>query len=149
MDDTDLKILTELQNDSRLSIRELAKRINLSPPSVAERVRKLEDRGIIEGYTIKINRKNMGFPIECFVLVTMKNGEHERFRRFISDHPQSECCYRIAGDACFLVKLCVKTLEQIEEFINEVSPFAYTKTQIAFSEVPITPDVNKLFHEQS
>lgn len=146
MDEIDVKILSELQSDSRLSIRELSKRINLSPPSVAERVRKLEDKGIIEGYTIKVNRKLMGFPIDCFVMVTMKNGEYERFKRFIADYPRSEFCYRIAGDACFLVKLNVESLEQIEEFINLVTPFATTKTQVAFSEVPVATNVTKFLN---
>lgn len=147
MDNIDVRILSELQNDSRLSIRELSKRVNLSPPSVAERVRKLEDKGIIEGYTIKINRKKMGFSIDCFVMITMKNGEHERFRHFISDYPRSEFCYRIAGDACFLVKLNVESLDQIEEFINRVTPFATTRTQIAFSEVPVDTNVSKFLIE--
>ncbi len=57
LDEIDVLILQELQKDSRLSIRELSKRINLSPPSVTERVRRLEDDGVIEGYTIKINKK--------------------------------------------------------------------------------------------
>lgn len=146
MDEIDVRILSELQNDSRLSIRELSKRINLSPPSVAERVRKLEDKGIIEGYTIKINRRRMGFPIECFVMVTMKNGEHERFKRFIYDYSRSEFCYRIAGDSCFLVKLSIESLEHIEEFINDITPFAITKTQIVFSQVTVDTNVTKFLN---
>ncbi|MGO0063362.1 Lrp/AsnC family transcriptional regulator [Brevibacillus fluminis] len=147
MDQTDIKILSELQLDSRLSIRELAKRINLSAPSVAERVRKLEDQGIIEGYTIKINRKKMGFPLECFVMLTMKTGEYERFSRFIASYPDSEFCYRIAGDACFLVKLSARSMEQIEAFINTVTPFAATKTQFVFSQVEVDTNVRKAVSE--
>lgn len=147
MDQTDARIISELQNDSRLSIRELAKRINLSAPSVAERVRKLEDKGIIEGYTIKLNRKKMGFPIDCFVMLTMKNGEYERFSRFIAAYPYSEFCYRVAGDACFIVKLGTKSLEQIEEFINTVTPFAMTKTQFVFSQVAVDSNVLKTMFE--
>lgn len=61
IDNTDIKILKELQLDSRLSIRELSKRVNLSPPSVADRIRKFEDTGIIQGYTIKINEDALDF----------------------------------------------------------------------------------------
>lgn len=64
IDNTDVRILKELQQDSRLSIRELSKRVNLSPPSVTERIRKLEDSGIIEGYTIKINEAALGLKIQ-------------------------------------------------------------------------------------
>jgi len=79
MDNTDIKILMELQSDSRLSIRELSKRVNLSPPSVTERIRKLEDRGIIEGYTIKINEVALGLSIQCIIQIDLKNGEFEKF----------------------------------------------------------------------
>ncbi len=65
LDEIDVLILQELQKDSRLSIRELSKRINLSPPSVTERVRRLEDDGVIEKYTIKINKKNL----DCLLIV--------------------------------------------------------------------------------
>lgn len=139
----DVMILSELEKNSRLSIRELSKRINLSPSSVTERVKRLEDNRIIEGYTITINKKNLGLSIDCIIKITMKNGEYERFKNFIKDYNRSEWCYRIAGDGCFLVKLSVKDLSDIEEFINEVSPYATTSTNIAFSEVVIENSINK------
>lgn len=147
IDEIDAMILSELQNNSRLSIRELSKRINLSPPSVTERVKRLEDNEVIEKYTIKINKKKLGFPIDCIIKVTMKNGEHERFKTFIKDFPKSEWCYRIAGDGCFLVKLCVADLCEVEEFINSISSYAITTTIIAFSSVDINDDIRRLLFE--
>ncbi|NLZ49169.1 MAG: Lrp/AsnC family transcriptional regulator [Clostridiales bacterium] len=147
IDKIDVLILKELQKDSRLSIRELSKRINLSPPSVSERVRKLEDYGIIEGYSIKINKKKIGLSIDCIIKVTMKNGEYEKFKTFIKDYERSEWCYRIAGNGCFLVKLSVESLEEIEEFINHISSYALTETTIAFSEVPIDNSIDKFIEK--
>ncbi|WP_346939290.1 Lrp/AsnC family transcriptional regulator [uncultured Clostridium sp.] len=143
LDEIDVMILSELEKNSRLSIRELSKRINLSPPSVTERVKRLEDNGVIEGYTISINKKKLGLSIDCIIKVTMRNGEYERFKNFIKDYNHSEWCYRIAGDGCFLVKLSVKDLVEIEEFINEVSPYAITSTNIVFSEIAIGNSINK------
>lgn len=143
IDEIDLSILEELQENSRLSIRELSKRINLSAPSVAERVRRLEDDGIIEGYTIKINKKKLGLSIDCIIKLTMKNGGYEKFKSFIKEYKRSEWCYRIAGDGCFLIKLSVKSLNEIEEFINEISEYAITETIIAFSEVTINNNIDK------
>ncbi|WP_346890398.1 Lrp/AsnC family transcriptional regulator [Clostridium sp. UBA1056] len=143
LDEIDVMILSELEKNSRLSIRELSKRINLSPPSVTERVKRLEDNGIIEGYTISINKKKLGLSIDCIIKVTMRNGEYEKFKNFIKNYSLSEWCYRIAGDGCFLVKLSVKDLSEIEEFINEVSPYAITSTNIAFSEVDLDSSINK------
>jgi Lrp/AsnC family leucine-responsive transcriptional regulator len=148
-DKIDGMILGELQKNSRLSIRELSKKINLSPPSTSERVRRLEDSGIIEGYTIKINKNKLGFQIHCIVKVTMKNGEYEKFKSFIKDYPRSEFCYRIAGDGCFLVKLTVTSLEEIEEFINETSTFATTTTTIAFSKVEVNENINKFLESKN
>ena len=143
IDKIDIQILRELQMDSRISIRELSKRVNLSPPSVAERVKRLEEHRIIKRYTIHLNKKELGFAIDCIIEVTMKDGRYEKFKSFIKDFKYSEWCYRVAGSACFIVKLSVPTLEDIEKFINSVSPYAMTKTSIVFSEVEVNTNIDK------
>ena len=75
LDRVDRKILNELYNDSRLSMRELAKRVNLSAPSTAERVRKLESEGVIQKYTIDIDYKKAGLVLDCILEITLKNGD--------------------------------------------------------------------------
>lgn len=145
IDEIDIMILSELQKNSRLSIRQLSKLINLSPPSITERIKRLEENGVIERYTIKINKKNIGLPIDCIIKVTMRNGEYERFKAFIKGYERSEWCYRVAGDSCFLVKLSISSLNEIEEFINLISSYTITSTIIAFSSVEINDDINKFF----
>lgn len=146
IDSTDIKILSELQLDSRLSVRELSKRVNLSPPSVTERIRKLEDAGIIEGYTIKISEKALGLSIQCVIQIDLKNGQFEKFKKLIYNHPRVIFCYRIAGHSCVLVKLSVKAISEIEEFIDSISALdATTFTNIIFSEVPLNNSVEKFF----
>src|SRR3954447_4162847 len=120
IDDTDRKILKLLTEDSRLSMREVAKRVHLSAPSVTERVRRLESQGIIKNYSIEIDYKKLGYDIECFVEVTLRHGDYQKFRNFISDYLAAEFCYRIAGQACYIVKLRLKHLSDTEEFINAV-----------------------------
>ena len=78
LDRVDRKILNELYNDSRLSMRELAKRVNLSAPSTAERVRKLESEGVIQKYTIDIDYKKAGLVLDCILEITLKNGDTTR-----------------------------------------------------------------------
>lgn len=142
-DEIDARILHELQTDSRISIRELSKRVNLSPPSVTERVRRLEDHHIIEGYTIRLNKRELGFTIDCIIEVTMRDGQYEKFKSFIKDYKYSEWCYRIAGAACFIVKLSVPSLADIEQFINAVSAYAFTKTSIVFSKAEVNDRIDK------
>lgn len=143
IDEIDLKIIEELKEDSRLSMRELGRKINLSPPSVTERVKKLEEMGIIEGYTIRVNRKKLGFSLDCLMEITLKNGDHKRFKAYIEEHPRALFCYRIAGQACYMVMLSVTRLEEIEEFINEVSTFTSTISHIVFSEVKINNPIEQ------
>ncbi|WKB36965.1 Lrp/AsnC family transcriptional regulator [Terrilactibacillus sp. S3-3] len=83
LDKTDVKIIELLKKDGRLSIRALGRQVHLSPPSVAERVKKLEDEAILTGYTVRVNRKKLGFVIDCFVEVSLRNGDIIRFKTFV------------------------------------------------------------------
>lgn len=145
MDETDLAILDVLSKDSRLSMREIAKQVNLSAPSVAERVRKLESQGVIDKYTIRINRKKLGLTLDCLIEVTIKNGDYDKFRRFVEKEPRVVFCCRVAGRACFFVKLSVTGLQEIEAFIDTIAPYAVACTHIIFSEVSLSEDIKQQF----
>ncbi|MCM3004273.1 Lrp/AsnC family transcriptional regulator [Priestia koreensis] len=146
IDDIDRLILQHLQVDARVSMRELAKKVNLSAPSVTERVKRLESAGIIEEYTIKLNKKKLGLPVACIVELTIKNGQYPRFQQFIAEYPYAEFCYRIAGQACYVLKLQLPDLSMLESFINDVMPLATTVSHVVLSEVKIK---NILPSEQS
>ncbi|PLR99230.1 Lrp/AsnC family transcriptional regulator [Bacillus sp. T33-2] len=137
IDEIDRKILVELKENGKQSLRELAKKVNLSSPSVTERVRRMESEGIIKGYTIDIDYKKLGYGVDCIIEVTLRSGDYEKFRKKISEYPKAEFCYRIAGQACYLVKLRLKSLDEIEEFINEITAYAGTVTHIVLSTVEI------------
>ncbi|WP_244834946.1 Lrp/AsnC family transcriptional regulator [Clostridium sp. BJN0001] len=148
IDTTDIKILKELQLNSRLSIRELSKRVNLSPPSVAERIRKFEDSGIIENYTIKINEAALNFSIQCMIQIDIKNNKFKQFKEFVYNHPRVVFCYRIAGHSCVIVKLSVKSISEIEKFVDSISSLDCTNsTHIIFSEIPVNNSIEKFFSD--
>ncbi|MFE8702438.1 Lrp/AsnC family transcriptional regulator [Cytobacillus sp. FJAT-54145] len=135
LDQVDIMILEELRKDSRQSMRELSKKVNLSAPSVTERVRRMEDAGIIEGYSIRINHRHLGLVISCILEITVKNGDYKRFQEKIQEFSKVEFCYRITGPACYIAKLNVSSLEEVETFINELTNVAATVTHVIFSEV--------------
>jgi Lrp/AsnC family transcriptional regulator, leucine-responsive regulatory protein len=135
IDDIDKKIIEELSENSRLSMSELGRRINLSSPSVTERVRRMESFGIIKKYTLEIDYEKLGFPIQCIIEATVKNGDYKSFKNFIEGLPNVEFCYRIAGKACYMLKLQFESFAKAEEFINAVSPYASTITHFIFSKV--------------
>lgn len=135
--DVDVHILNELREDARLSMRELSKRVNLSAPAVAERVRKLEDAGIIEGYSVQVNYKKLGLMIDCLLEVTVLNGEYQRFVTFMNQHPRAFFAYRVAGQSCFFIKLSVSSLEEIEAFIQDVSGFTKRSPILSYQSIPL------------
>ncbi|QTM98746.1 AsnC family transcriptional regulator [Sediminibacillus dalangtanensis] len=142
IDDIDVKIIDELQKNSRLSMSELGRRVNLSSPSVTERVRQMESFGIIQQYTLEVDYEKLGYPIQCLIEATVKDGNYEAFKNKIQTFSNVEFCYRIAGKACYMLKLHFKDFTQAEEFINTLSTFAVTVTHFIFSKV----ETNLSFH---
>ncbi|WP_026674806.1 Lrp/AsnC family transcriptional regulator [Alkalihalobacterium bogoriense] len=135
LDEIDRRILDELKRNSRLSMSALGRRINLSSPSVTERVRQMESFGIIKKYTIEIDDEKVGFPIQCIIEATVKTGDYKAFTRFIQDFSNIDFCYRVAGNACYMLKMQFETFAKAEQFINEINPYAQTVTHFIFSKV--------------
>lgn len=134
-DEVDLKILDELSKDSRLSMSELGRRINLSSPSVAERVKRMESFGIIKNYTIMVDNGKLGAPVQCIIEATIKNGQYTSFKAYVQQLANVDFCYRIAGNACYMLKLHFNSFEQAEALIDDVNPYAHTVTHFIFSQV--------------
>ncbi|MDV2884812.1 Lrp/AsnC family transcriptional regulator [Alkalihalophilus pseudofirmus] len=135
IDEIDRRILDELKLDSRLSMSELGRRVNLSSPSVTERVRQMESFGVIKGYTVNLDFERLGQPIQCMIEATVKNGDYDAFKRYIQSLSNVEFCYRIAGQACYMMKLHFASFQDAEQFIENVNPYARTVTHFIFSEV--------------
>lgn len=135
IDTTDKKIIDELRQNSRLSMSELGRRINLSSPSVTERVKQMESFGIIKRYTLEVDYEKLGLPIQCIIEATVKNGDYNSFKTYIEGLPNVEFCYRIAGNACYMLKMQFETFSKAEEFIEDVNPYAHTVTHFIFSQV--------------
>ncbi|MFP7478507.1 Lrp/AsnC family transcriptional regulator [Terribacillus saccharophilus] len=135
IDETDRKILAELTANSRLSMSELGRRINLSSPSVRERVQQLESHGVIKRYTLEIDHEKLGQPVQCIMEATMQNGNYSGFKAHIAALDNVDFCYRIAGNACFMLKMRFEDFAQVEEFIDSIASYAVTVTHFIFSQV--------------
>ncbi len=142
IDDIDKRILDELHNNSRLSMSELGRRVNLSSPSVTERVKQMESFGIIKKYTLEVDYEKLGLPIQCIIEATVKNGDYKSFKNYIDKLSNVEFCYRIAGSACYMLKMQFETFAKAEKFIDEVNPIAHTVTHFIFSQVPTNLKIN-------
>ena len=135
MDFINETILKELKKDSRISMSELGRRVHLSAPAVRERVRQLEEQQIIRKYTLDINTKALGFPIEAIIEATIKNNRYADFKDHIMTCTNLDFCYRISGESCFLLKAHFHSFPDVEQFIDELQLYAHTKSNFIFSDI--------------
>ena len=133
LDALGIKILRELQHDARISFSELGRRVGLSSPAVAERVKKMEEAGIINGYHAKLNRERIGYPILAFIFVTMTKEKYDRFYEFSEETADIRECHCISGEESFLLKVITGSVSHLDELIDKLAAFGETKTSIVLS----------------
>lgn len=118
MDSIDKALLTELIKNGRQTASELSKTISLSIPAVTERIRKLEQNNLIQKYTIKINKQELGFKLLAFIFVNIDNTENtQAFRKIITQYPCVLECHHVAGNYDYLLKVVVSDTSALEDFI--------------------------------
>jgi Lrp/AsnC family leucine-responsive transcriptional regulator len=140
LDAVDVRILKALAEDARTSVAELARGVGLSAPSVSERVRRLEDAGVIEGYTVRINPRALGLALAAWVRVRPMPGQLKKVAEILSTLPEVVECDRITGDDCFIARAHVRSVEDLEALIDRLLPYAMTNTSvIQSSPVPRRP----------
>ncbi len=133
LDDVDWRILAELQQNARLSFAELGRRVALSAPAVADRVRNLEARGVIQGYRAELNLERLGRPILAFVRVRCRSGDHRPFEKAIRDRPQILECHHVTGEDCFVVKVAACSMRDLEQIVGHLARLGSTTTSLVFS----------------
>jgi Lrp/AsnC family leucine-responsive transcriptional regulator len=133
LDGVDARLLASLAEDARISLAELARRVGLSPPSVAERLRRLEEAGVIEGYTVRVNPAALGFPIAAWLRVRPVPGEMKRVAEILQGLREIAQCDRVTGEDCFIARVQVRSMGHLEEVIDAIIPFAMTNTSIVQS----------------
>jgi Lrp/AsnC family leucine-responsive transcriptional regulator len=130
MDATDIRLLNELNTDARTSIAELGRLVGLSAPSVAERIKRLEEAGVIEGYAAKINPKALGLPIAAWLRIRPIPGQLRKVAAILNDLPEIVECDRITGEDCFIARAYLRSVEELEWLIDQIIPYAMTNTSI-------------------
>ena len=133
IDSTDWKILEALQEDGRISYRELGQKIGLSTPAVSERVRKLEDAGVITGYGAKLDLAKLDRGITAFVSVNTRPERNGPLQEFVKKTPEVLEAHYITGQASFILKISLTSIASLEDFIKRLSHFGPTQTSIVLS----------------
>lgn len=140
LDDVNVRLLRELQLDPRLTMSALARRVRMSAPAITERVRRLEEGGVITGYRVNVDPKALGLPLAAYVRIRPTPGQLANVVELARRTPEVVECHRITGEDCFLLKLHVAEVDQIEEILDRFLILGQTTTSIVQSSpVPLRP----------
>ena len=146
LDATNRRIVQELQADARLPMAELGRRVSLSAPAVTERVQRLERAGVITGYHAAVDPKAIGFPLAAVVRVRPASRQLHKIPEVALEIPEVVECYRITGEDCFLVKLHLRAMEDLEAILDRFVLYGRTTTSIVHS-APVAPRPLPLFDD--
>lgn len=135
VDDVDRKIIEILKRNSRLSYAELGKKIFLSPSSVRERIKKLEDTGVIQTYTLGINESMLGNSLEVFIMLKIFSGKFKSALAKIDSYPEVKEAYRITGQYNIHMRVALKDQLHLQQFIDELVSFGEPTTHLILSRV--------------
>ena len=133
IDSTDIAIIEQLVDDARLSVAEIARRIGLSSPSVRERLARLEEAGVIEGYTLKLNAAAIGLKLTVWLRIRPMPGELRRVADILRETPEIVECDRITGEDCYIAKAHVRDVLDLETLIDRFAEHAATNTSVVQS----------------
>ena len=129
-DEIDQLLISALMEDSRCSLKTLASISGLSSPSVAQRIHKLEERKVITGYTVNVDPKAFGYQLQAIIRIRPLPGQLQEVERQIQNTPQFTECDKVTGDDCFIARLHVRSIEQLDSLLDGLNAYAETNTAI-------------------
>lgn len=135
MDTTDYKIIEILLEDGRIPMKELAQKVALSAPAVAERVKRLEEDGIITGYKAVVNYEKLGKKINVLINVGMNVQRAEKFMEFVKNENSIIECHHVTGPYCKILKAKFDDIASLENLIGKIQQFGNTETFIILSSI--------------
>jgi len=140
IDTVNIRILEELQQDPRVTMSELGRRVGMSSPAVTERVRRLEDAGVIRGYRLDLNPTALGLSIAAYVRIRPNPGQLPRVAELAQQIPEVVECHRITGEDCFILKIYIPAIDQLDRLLDSFLLYGSTTTSIIQSSpVPLRP----------
>lgn len=132
-DETDWRILEALQGQGRASFAELARAVSMSSSAVTERVRRLEEAGVIAGYTAVVEPGRLGLPILAFIRLRYPNGNYKPFHDLLETTPEILEAHHVTGDDCFVLKVAARSMAHLEQVAGKVGALGSVTTSIVYS----------------
>ena len=139
-DVVNLRILIELKQNPRLTMSELGRRVGFSSPAITERVRRLEESNVILGYNLEINPAALGLLIAAYIRIRPNPGQLPRIAELAQQIPEVVECHRVTGEDCFIIKVYLPSLDQLDRILDSFLLYGSTTTSlIQSSPVPLRP----------
>ena len=135
IDGLNWEILNYLQEDARASLASIGRRVGLTPPAVAERVKKMEDAGIIEGYFAKVSHTQLGHQLKAIIMLKAFLGKLKPFLEKVKSFDEIVNCYRITGNENIIMEVILRDQSHLEQFIDELIIYGECRTHIVLSNV--------------
>jgi Lrp/AsnC family transcriptional regulator, leucine-responsive regulatory protein len=133
VDDVDWRLLLELQQNARTSFSELGRRVGLTAPAVAERVRRLEETGVIKGYRVDLDVQRLGYTVTAVIRLQIPEGGCARFARIAPEFREIHECYRITGSDSYVLKVVLPSIQHLESLIDRLATHGTTITSVVLS----------------
>ncbi|WP_329281648.1 Lrp/AsnC family transcriptional regulator [Streptomyces sp. NBC_00691] len=133
LDALDWAIIEQLQQDARISLSELGRRVNLSSSATTERVRNLESQGVVTGYQAVVDLAKVGYPVLAVVRLKYPGNQHQPLRRLLAERREILECLRTTGDDCYTLKVAATSMEHLETLVDELAGFGSTTTSVVYS----------------
>ena len=122
LDDVDWQLVEHLQADARLSYAELGRLVSLSAPAVAERVRRLEQSGVLTGYHAEVDVAKLGFPMQAVIRIIASGKLSDQIFQQVRDIPEVLECHRVTGHDSHVVRVAIRSVEHLEDILRRLAP---------------------------
>lgn len=135
LDQTDYQILRLLTENSRIQWKDLGKQIHMTGQAVGNRIKKLEESGVITAYSLIIDEMRLGLVYTAFVIIHMKTANHDSFIRFITDQHEIVEAHRISGEGCYHLTIKVSSQDQLNLFLNKLLDYGNYSLNLSIQKI--------------
>jgi Lrp/AsnC family transcriptional regulator, leucine-responsive regulatory protein len=135
LDNIDFQILRLLSENSRIQWKDLGEQIHMTGQAVGNRIKKLEEGGVIKAYSLLVDEMKVGLTYTAFVIIYMKTANHDSFIRFVQDQNEVLEVHRVSGEGCYHLKIVVKSQEQLNLFLNQLLNYGNYSLNLSIQEI--------------
>ncbi|KQL36100.1 Lrp/AsnC family transcriptional regulator [Psychrobacillus sp. FJAT-21963] len=137
LDNIDFQILRLLSENSRIQWKDLGEQIHMTGQAVGNRIKKLEESGVIKAYSLIVDEMKLGLTYTAFIIIYMKTANHDSFIRFMNERNEVVEVHRVSGEGCYHLKIKVNSQEQLNPFLDKILEYGNYTVHLSIKEVKL------------